>query len=637
MHGCEGVLGHDDHGLPFRPSYVVLRFYVRLPMRAQEQDDEPAKTGDASLIEQIDDDMLRRTVEKYKSAGLSFEEVRAELRREWVAFKRGAVEPRLYDEARKLYYMGTDGEEIRVIISEKDMVSGYIRNGPEGVLKEIRKYEQVDKKGESEEKTQAIEVFRFHGQIGPVVRVDGEKIGIRYNFNGDEGTSTLEELRPVLKRHFSLTPGKMQTAMEVMAAYVISESQKEGLETVYRNLIHVVGSTVECDYDGDFDIPAILGAMVDFYPHSTHPDALLSSLSRNLLSPLHYELKKRVGIVTKIPFGLLQGTTGAGKTPISELIMARGYDQKREEWFFQYENVKTFFSLMKHLTTSNLPCLYSDVNGNWLFSNKDSFKSYSQSGNIASRGNSDQTLTEYVGYRTFDIDTNSTVRPDDDAALSGRFSSYLFTTDNKRKVDRARFLEFIRQVPVGFMFALFREVFAGRSIDDILNEVEGFEKASQWEDYGIGKLNALCGRYGIGKFIFSRRGGIETESNTENVAYAFIDQYLKDHEEVEDYNSQTDHAVFKRKNVPLFSDNQVKVLDERDRDTGENYYQILFQASAYETLVSRLNLQVPYRKAAELMANVIETDRIKVLFDGKPTAQWMKDDSRKVYGLKVIK
>lgn len=587
------------------------------------------------MIKQVDNDKLRETIGKYKSAGLTFDEIRAELRKEWAAYKRGAVEPELYEEARRIYLEGT--QEINIVISERDRVYGHIRNGPEGVLRQIRVHEQVNAKGESEERRQVIEVFRYSGSIGPVVRVDGEKIGIRYDLNGDEGNATLDEIRPVLKRHFSLTPGKMQTAMEVLSAYVILESRNGKVETVYRNVIHIVGSTIECDYEADFNIGEILQALVEFYPHSTHPDAFLSSLSRNLLAPLHYELKRRVGIVTKIPFGLLQGTTGAGKTPISELIMARGYDQKREEWFFQYENVKTFFSLMKHLTTSNLPCLYSDVNGSWIFSNKDSFKSYSQSGNIASRGNSDQTLTEYVGYRTFDIDTNSTVRPDDDAALSGRFSSYVFTADNKRRVNRAKFIEFIKRVPVGFMFGLFREVFAGKSIDDILNEVEGFEKATQWEDYGIFKLNALAEMYGIGRFQFQRRDGPTMESNSENVAYAFIDQYGKDHEETEEYNSFSDSVIRRRKNTPMFTDNQVKVEEKHDNETGEQWYEILFQSSAYETLVRRLDLQVPYRKAAELMANVIETDKIKLMFDGKPTSQWMKDSPRKVYGLKVIR
>ena len=524
-----------------------------------------------------------------------------------------------------------------ITVSGKDEVYGIIRNGVDGVFLQVKKFEQKNGKGETETRTRVFEIFRFNGSIGPVIKIDGDRIGIRYNINGEIGMGTIDEVRAMFRRKFSLTPAKTQAMTEILYAFALSEANSKKLEIIYSNHIHVANDgIIACTYPKEFDIKAILQALSEFLPHSTHPDALLSSISRNLLSPLHFEIKKRVGIITKIPFGLLQGTTGAGKTPISELVMARGYDQKRSEWFFQYENVKTFFALMKHLTTSNLPCLYSDVNGAWIYQNKESFKSYSQSGNIASRGTSEQTLNEYVGYRTFDIDTNSTVRPDDDAALTGRFSSYLFTNDNKRRVDRRRFLDFIKNVPAGFMYGLFKECFAGKTIEQIVAEVEGFERATQWEDYGVQKLNELCDKYGINRFSFQRIGSTSVESNAENVAYAFIDQWSKDHEESEVYDSQTDMTIRQRKNIPMFSDNQVRVMEEHDNFTQEDWYIIYFQPSAYETLVTKLGLQVPYKKAAEFMSNIIETDKIKILFDGKTSSQRM-DEPRKVYGIKVKK
>lgn len=541
------------------------------------------------------------------------------------------------DKIKAAIHPKSENQETWITVSAIDEVYGMIRNGTDGVFSQIKKFEQKNRKGETETQTRVFEIFRFSGSIGPIIKIDGDKIGIRYNINGETGMGTIDEVRAMLKRKFSLTPAKAQAMTEILSAFALSEAESKNLEVLYSNHIHVAtGGIISCTYPKEFDISAILQALSEFLPNSTHPDALLSSISRNLLSPLHFEIKKRVGIVTKIPFGLLQGTTGAGKTPISELVMARGYDQKRNEWFFQYENVKTFFSLMKHLTTSNLPCLYSDVNGAWLYQNKESFKSYSQSGNIASRGTSEQTLNEYVGYRTFDIDTNSTVRPDDDAALSGRFSSYLFTNDNKKRVNRQKFLNFIKNVPVGFMYGLFKECFAGKTIEQIIAEVEGFERATQWEDYGVQKLNELCDKYGVTKFSFQRFGITSVESNAENVAYAFIDQWFKDHEENDAYDPQTGMNVRRRKNIPMFSDNQVRIIEERDDFTREACYIIYFQPSAYETLVAKLGLQVPYKKAAEFMSNIIESDRIEILFDGKTCSQRM-DEPRKVYGIKVKK
>lgn len=525
---------------------------------------------------------------------------------------------------------------INIIVSKADQIQGIIRNGDDGVIKETRIRTIKGDDGKKLDKVDVIEILRFKGKIGPVFKIDGIEIGIHYDLNGEQGTATMRELRSTFRRIFSLTPSKMQQLIEVLTAYVFMELQENHVETYYRNKIHLIGNVISCDYDGGSNTKDILRALLDFYPHSTHPDAFLSSISRNLVSPLHYELKCRMGILTKIPFGLLQGTTGAGKTPTSEIVMGKGYDQPRNEWFFQYENVKTFFSLMKHLTTSNLPCLYSDVNGSWIFQNKESFKSYSQSGNIASRGTSDQMLNEYIGYRTFDIDTNSTVRPDDDSALSGRFSSYIFTADNKRKVNRQKFIEFSKKIPTGFMYALFKECFVGKSIEDIVADVEGFDRATQWEDYGINNLNKLCDVYGFEHFHFFRKANNEFESNTENIAYAFMDQWFKDHEETTEYEPATQQEIKKRKNIPMFSENQLRVTERDDPLSNEKWIEILFQASAYETLIQRLGLQVPYKKAAEFIANVIETDKIKLLCDGKPTSQRMKDGPRKVYGLKVI-
>jgi len=73
--------------------------------------------------------------------------VKTELRKEWAAYKQGAVEPELYEEARRIYYEGTS--EINIVISQKDRVYGYIRNGPEGVLRQIRRHEQINAKGKA--------------------------------------------------------------------------------------------------------------------------------------------------------------------------------------------------------------------------------------------------------------------------------------------------------------------------------------------------------------------------------------------------------------------------------------------------------------------------------------------------------
>ena len=186
------------------------------------------------------------------------------------------------------------------------------------------------------------------------------------------------------------------------------------------------------------------------------------------------------------------------------------------------------------------------------------------------------------------------------------------------------------------MYGLFKECFAGKTIEQIIAEVEGFERATQWEDYGVQKLNELCDKYGVTKFSFQRFGITSVESNAENVAYAFIDQWFKDHEENDAYDPQTGMNVRRRKNIPMFSDNQVRIIEERDDFTREACYIIYFQPSAYETLVAKLGLQVPYKKAAEFMSNIIESDRIEILFDGKTCSQRM-DEPRKVYGIKVKK
>lgn len=524
------------------------------------------------------------------------------------------------------------GDEIRITISSKDHVSAIIRNGSEGVIVRYREYQKPTTKGKSESKEERLEILRFSGKIGPGILLEGELVGIKLDINGEQKTISLQDAVSYLKRTFSLTQQKTQGLIEVLNAYIQQERRAGNLETVFRDAIHLKDGVIECTYPTTHDIKKILETLLEFYPHATYPDAFLSSLSRNLVAPLHFEVKRRVDVLVKIPFGLNQGTTGAGKTLISAVTIGTGYDQPKESWYFQYENVRTFFALMKHLTTSNLPCLYSDVSGDWILKNKESFKSYSQKGNMASRGTANQNLNEYTGLRTFDIDTNSTIRVDDDAAMTGRFASHIFTTFHVSRANRKRFIEFEKSLPTGFMFDLFTECFAGRPIDEIVTEVEGFETPKQWEDYGLSKINGLCKKFNLSAFEFQRHKSEDPrESNALNVAYAFIDQYAKDHETIEKFENGEPIRV--RKSFAMFSGNQLKVTRLIGLDEG--WTEILFQPTAYEILLAKLNLQVPHRKASEFVSNIVETDTLRVLFDGKVRGTWMQDSTRYVYGLKM--
>lgn len=522
-----------------------------------------------------------------------------------------------------LYVLQSIEGDINIVISKKDGVNGIIRNGSEGVIKKV--VNKGSRKIESE-------LLRFHGVIGPVIKIDGHELGIKIRINQEEKLLNLRDSVTFFKRFFSLSQAKTQSLTEILTAYLYQE--ESNAVSLYQNHIHLTDDIIECSYPEKHDTKNILKILTEFLPDSTHPDALLSSLTRNLVAPLHYEIKKRVNVVVKVPYGLNQGERGTGKTPLSELIMGRGYDQDKNSWYFQYENVKTTFALMTHLKKSNLPCLYSDLNGDWLFKNKESLKSYSQKGNFASRGTKDQRLNEYVGIRTFDIDTNSILRPDDDTALNGRFASYTFSKHHKNKVDRDKFLKFSKSLHRGFMFDLFREIFEGIDVETVVEEVERFERASQWEEYGLSKLNELCKKYDLPEFSFQRIQSEDyTETNGENIAYAFIDQYDLDHQEHEKYDTLTDRTIIHRKNNPMFTDNQLSVT-KREIE-GETWTEILFQANAYDTLVNNRHLQVPHRKAIDFMSNTIESKNLKVLFGGGTKSTWMGNSSRHVYGLMV--
>jgi len=60
--------------------------------------------------------------------------------------------------------------------------------------------------------------------------------------------------------------------------------------------------------------------------------------------------------------------------------------------------------------------------------------------------------------------------------------------------------EFVNSMTPGFMIYVFKELFNGKSIYEILSDVEKFEDSYQWINYAIDKINLLCDKFGISPF-----------------------------------------------------------------------------------------------------------------------------------------
>ena len=508
--------------------------------------------------------------------------------------------------------------EIRIIVSVKDQVSGYVRNGADGLIQWIRTFPQNKK--EELPHVMAMDLLRFNGFIGPVYMIDGSVRGMGMELNGVKySPMALSDFYTLIKQELSIPAQTMQKLKEVVNAWV-NQTISNGLEVYYRSSpIYVESGIVRVDFSHVGDIQDIIAKLRDFHDKASHPLAYRTVFSWALMAPLHDELKRSARKIIQVPNVILEGKTKAGKTPLADFFIGHGYNLNMDSYFYSYERVATRFTLMKHLGSMNLPALLDDLPPDWIWNNRGNLKSYSQTGHFGDRGKSDQSINEYRGRRSFIGTVNDSIRRDDDLASTNRLILLKFTERNRIRKNLSAWNALIDGLPEGFMYEIFMTIFEGRSISDIAADIENFQVPADWINYIIGKLNMLSQWFGIPEWqLYIEENNANEDSNTMEIAQTFLAEWERIRKNEKSYfDTQTD--------------NEVKSVKYRSPIEGEfivewramrNY--IWFTGSAYKTLLARQQLRLPYRNATDFLNNVASTDDgVRVEYEGRQRSKKM--------------
>lgn len=509
---------------------------------------------------------------------------------------------------------------IFVDISKLDGVSARIYNGPEGKISYIEQREKEPKE---------TVLVRFSGEIGRVVRIDGHTLGVKMIFDSTEYVLSVSDALTLLGKRYSLSTSKRQMLTEVLEHYTVRSAETGDIEDYHSSPIYVSNENIHADWDVKDTAEGTLRTLREFMPSASHPTAFVAVFSSCLIAPLHDELKRRSVKQIQTPQTLLPGKTRGGKTTLGTLFIGKGYNLEKDAYFYPYNRVYTRFTLMNKLRETNLPALFDDLPTDWVFRNKEDLKSYVQTGHFGDRGRGDQTETQYRGMRSFIGTINDDFRPDDDLALSLRLLVLWFTEYNTQRKDKEKFDAMFDSLPSGFMFIVFREIFEGKDINDVLHTVERFESVADWVNYGIDEVNKLCVKYGIDPFPpYSEEQNTHGFSNALEIAQAFLEEWERIQTNTETYSEESGAIKEKTKyRSPIEGAFKAEYAD------GRMY--IHFTPSAFETLVGRGYLHVPYSNATNFLNNIKSNDDVRVENEGKPHNVRIGNQPLRVYSISI--
>ncbi len=518
--------------------------------------------------------------------------------------------------------------EIYIKISEKDNVSGYIRNGPEGLVQFIRILPSEGEKAEMRK----TDCARFVGYIGPIYRMDGATPGIGLHLNGIAyAPMTLDVFYTMMKQNLSIPGTQFQKFKVVINAWV-NQAITRGQFVEYRSSpIYVDDGIVRIEYPCTGDLEDILRKLLDFHDKATHPLGYRTIQAWSLIAPLHDELKRHARKIIQVPQIFMAGKTQGGKTPLAVFFIGIGYAMPRDSYFYPYQTVRTTFTLMRHLGETNLPALFDDLPPDWLYTHKEDLKAYVQTGHFGDRGRSDQTITEYRGKRSFVGTVNQSIRIDDDLAASNRLIILRYTEKNRRAQNITAWNALLDGMPDGFMFEIFRALFEGMTIDDLAKEVENFRTPADWINYGLDKLNQLNQGYGLSALPpYAEEATVDDDSNALEICQAFLAEFERiERNKSDQYDAQTGTAVmYSKYRSPIEGEFVVERKGVRKF--------IYFTGAAFKTLTSRQQLKTPYRNATDFLNNIANReDGVRVENEGRSRSKRVGNTFPKMYCISV--
>jgi len=521
----------------------------------------------------------------------------------------------------------------KVVISQNDRIEALIRNGNDGCIKIVKTHSENGRDVET-----VHDVFRFVGYLGPALRIDEKIPGIEFKTPwGDDIRLSVSDFLIHVKSTYSLTTNQLQWLKSIIDAFVIEESRNGNIEDFLTSPIIVHNDIIKVE-SPDMDNAGNLRKLRNFYDITTNQRAYLLTLGWSILAPFHYDLKSRAKGTIQCPLLVFSGRTKGGKTALASFFVGQGFNQSKDEFFFTAESTRTPFTLMKHLSESNLPCVVDDVPSSFNSIHKDAIKSYVQTGHFGDRGRGDQTLTQYKGARSFIETSNEDIILDEDLAFNNRIIKEKYGKDSADKKNLTAWNDFIYSLSPGFLISIIKELFNSQNINDILREVEKFDNGIDWINFGLDKLNVLCVKYGIPQFPrYEKNTQKDFSTYATEIAQTFLAEYRRiiTSEEIiwEDDGDGTKIPI-RRRNHRSKIEGEFTV--ERRVIEGKPRFFIYFTGSAFKTLTGAQYLKVPYKNATEFLNNIESSDDgVRVEFEGKPISKKIGEMPLKVFCISV--
>jgi hypothetical protein len=481
-----------------------------------------------------------------------------------------------------------------------DLTENIGQTNTQGFLLKNGKFHKVSQTDDGEIYKKLI--FSAPLQITGITDRDGDYL-IKYSWLDTADSRPADEFLTFINSTLKLSGTARQAFAEFLYA-LIGQAKEKGMIVDDPTPISVSrDGVIGVNFDvQNMNTSAILSAIRGFHPRSTNPRAFLSALSYATTAPLHYHIRKYSPPQFLTPLHVSNGITGSGKTTTCAIFVLNGYAQRKQEGVLGLEQVRTAFTLAHNLGDSTLPVIINDVNTEWLDRLSEQLKNISESSIASDRGRPDQTINRREVKRSIFITMNQEIALGDDAARARRNILESYTKENLAKQDFQAYNAFTDSLPDGFMFGIFKEIYQGKNVLDVVKEVRNITSSSGFVNYGIGKINELCGKYNVDPFPLYNSDQVETAGGPAGMLCEwFIDQWNR--------LNTLDASGRVYAPYPEVSATELHIREDKGIHT------IYFTGAAYKAAKNRLGFK--FNSATDLLNNIVNDPIVKVVFSLK--------------------
>lgn len=360
----------------------------------------------------------------------------------------------------------------------------------------------------------------------------------------------------------------------------------------------------------DIDVGKVLHTLNEIHNMTTHPDSFVRTMAWSLFAPMSYMSRSRGW---PVPFKALSGRTEGAKTSMALLFLSTGYAQERSSVLLGENQIETKFTEMMQLSLNIMPKVFDDVSVRFL-SKRESFFKNIYLGTIAgTRGRSNQTLRQYLNKSNFILTINEDLNLS--LAQRNRYDTEYYTEEHEKRQDVSKYERLRSELPDGFLLAIFREIFRGENLDDIMSEMHRPMKTrSEWNDritsYCLSKINQLCKSYGVPQFYAD-----DKPSDDDADHFSMFCEYMMDQ-----WDRLNKLGAEKKTSYPRLG---LAELDVDEIEKGS--YIIWFTSSGFTKAM--MDMRLDYRMVKDFFNEYRHSDYIEIMYQGKRSSHRFSDST----------